>query len=47
MPLVTFAYTRKCLQFVFYQNFDTDQKFYTANKEDSISQIIVEYIVTL
>lgn len=39
MPPVTFAYTRKCLQFVFYQNFDTGQKFYTANKENSTSQM--------
>lgn len=39
MPPITFANTRKCLQFVFYQNFDTGEKFYTANKEDSTSQI--------
>lgn len=39
MPPITFAYTRKCLQYGFNQNFDTGQKFYTANKEDSTSQI--------
>lgn len=37
------AYTRKCLQFVFYQNFDPGQKFYTANRE---SQLLRHYIVS-